>query len=205
MTEVPIPYPRAKSKKIVIVILTLVAALVLVFAGVALELSLFGESPYPNQTLPMKLVHNGVLYTQPSTFMIQNGTAVTPYGWMKILFRAATESTSVGMPVQDFGNASMLKYAGSSSEQVLMNSTWTIATINITEKNGDGGFDEGDTILFELAPLRSDMTFTIGLVWPDHVAGGAVTEFSFVVHHGKLYSWYSNYLGDRWYWPFLTA
>jgi hypothetical protein len=199
-----VSYLESRPRSTVAVILTLVVALVLVVAGLALGLWNFGKSPYPNQKLPVKMDHDGVLYTQPVTFMIQNGTAVPPYSWMKILFRVAYYGTSVAMPVQDFGNSSLLKGTGSSSEQVLMNSTWTVATINITENNEDGSFDEGDTILFELAPLRSDMIFTIGLVWPDHVAGGAVTEFSFAVHHGKLYSWYSNYLGDKWYWPYLT-
>ncbi len=182
----------SKPKRALAIILTVVVAVVILSAMLALGLPPFAKAPYPNDKLPMELDHDSVLYTQPVTFMIQNGSGVTPYSWMKMLFRAASDGSSITMPTQDFQN------------QVIMNSSWTVVTMSITDKNGDGGFDEGDTLLFEFAPMGSDMIFTVGLVWPDHDGGGATTEFSFVVHHGKLYSWYSDYLGDDWYWPFLT-
>jgi hypothetical protein len=197
-------YVTSRPRRTVAIILTLAVAFFVAVAGLALELSHFDQAPYPSQKVPVKLVNDGVIYTQDITFRIGNGTAVTPYSWMKIQIRVSSGGTSIGMPIEDFGNGSLLSEAGSSMTQVLMTSTLANVTINITESSGDGGFDEGDTIFFHLVPLRSDVIFTMGLVWPDHVAGGMVMEISFAVHHGKLFAWYSDYLGDSWYWQFLT-
>ena len=203
-------YVGANPKRAAAIILVLAVALILVLAGLAMALSGSDSAPpYPSsKDLRVMLVNNTIVFTQQITLGFQNESAGGnyPYTWMKIAFRAASGSTTYGPIIGDFGNQSMLDNGVQATvHQVLMNSTWINASVDITDMTGDGSFDEGDTIKFELIPFLEDTVFTVGLVWTAHEGGGAVTEFSFVVHDGKLYSWYSEFLGDQWYWQYLRG
>jgi len=176
----------------------LAVAVILVLAGLVLALKPFDRAPYPSQDVSIKLVHGKIIYTQAS------GVGDYPYMGMKILFRVACEGTSVTMSGADFGNQSQLSAdVPATAHQVLMTSSWTNASINVTDSTGDGIFDIGDTIVFEMEPLTDDMVFTIGLIWTLGDGGGAIMEISFVANHGKLYAWYSDVLGD-WYDSYLS-
>ncbi len=173
----------------------------------ALELSHFGRAPYPSEEIPLSLVlvDDKVIYTQHDTIGFQNESYDGPYPYtgMKILFRVTYAGTSITMPVADFGNQSQLSTNISATvHQVLMTSSWVDASMNITDSAGDGTFGEGDTIAFDMVPLNADMVFTVGVLWTAGEGGGAMMEVSFVVHDGRLYAWYSQYLND-WYNPYL--
>jgi hypothetical protein len=201
-------YLASRPKGAAVLILTLAVAVVLVLAGLALVGSHFDRAPYPSEKVPLKLDHDNVIYTQENTYEYQyaNSSVVIPYAGMKILFRVTYGETSITMPVEDFGNESLLSAAGASVHQVLMTSSWANVSIDITESTGDGAFDAGDTIVFDIVPLKSDMVFNMGLLWNDNQGGGAVMDMSFAIHDGKLCAWYSHDLSDtRWYWPFLRG
>lgn len=191
-------YLAFRPKRAAVLFLTLTVALILVLAGLLLELAQPREAPYPSDDLPLELDDNKVIYTQESS------VGDFPYMGMKILFRASYGAASMTMPVADFGNQSQLS-AGllATTHQVLMTSSWTNASIDITDSIGDGRFGGGDTIVFELVPLEEDMVFTMGLLWTVGDGGGAIMEVSFVLHDGRLYAWFSQYLGD-WYRPHMT-
>ena len=177
----------------------LAVAVILVLAGLVLALKPFDRAPYPSQDVSIKLVHGKIIYTQAFT------VGYFPYMGMKVLFRVASEGISITMSGEDFGNESQLS-AGvpATAHQVLMTSSWTNASINVTDSTGDGIFDIGDTIAFDMDPLVDDMVFTIGLIWTLGDGGGAIMEISFVVNHGKLFAWYSDVLGDEWYSSYLS-
>jgi hypothetical protein len=200
-------YLASRPKGAAVLVLALAVAFVLVLAGLALELSHSGLAPYPSEEIPLSLVlvDDKVIYTQHDTFGFQNESYVGPYPYtgMKILFRVTYAGTSSTMPVADFGNHSQLSTNISATvHQVLMTSSWVDASMNITDSAGDGTFGEGDTIAFDMVPLNADMVFTVGVLWTDGEGGGAMMEVSFVVHDGRLYAWYSQYLND-WYNSYL--
>jgi hypothetical protein len=76
-------------------------------------------------------------------------------------------------------------------------------SMDITDRNGDGSFDNGDTITFEITPLDEGYVFTVGLLWVGTHKETMILEDSFVVDNGKLYSWHSNSLPSTpWYKPY---
>lgn len=173
-------------------------AVVLVLAGLALVFRPFDAAPYPSDDIPVELVDSKIIYTQ------DGGVGNFPYMGMKILFRAVSDGTSITMPAADFGNESQLSTGiPATSHCVLMTSSWTNASIDITDSTGDGVFNDGDTIKFNLDPLVEDMVFTVGWIWTLGDGGGAIKEFSFAVNHDRLYAWSSQVLG-HWYSPYLS-
>ena len=77
---------------------------------------------------------------------------------------------------------------------------FSMSQIHVTDLLGDGLFDVGDYITFDIMelPIPEDTTFTIGLacytepVW--------VFEYSFAVSNGELYTWQTFCLGYDWPW-----
>lgn len=189
-----------------ILFLTLAVALILALAGLTLEMSDSGSAPYPSsKNLSISLVRGQITYTQDSTigYQVENATVSCPYTGMMVLFGVNWGNGYVRNPPVVFGNDSQLSINSSATvHQVLMTGSQN-ASMNITDSTGDGSFDEGDTIVFDLDPLSSDTVYTMGLFWRMGNNGGAVMEVSFAIHHGKLYAWYSQYLGNDWFWPFI--
>jgi hypothetical protein len=143
-------------------------AFILVLAGFVLVLTHSGEAPYPSQNVSIHLVDGKVIYTQEST----NGNI--PYTGMKMRFRVAVSGGSTTMPVEDFGSQSRLgANIPATVHVVLMSSSWVNASMDLKDSAGDGAFDEGDSITFELVPLTEDMVFTLGLLWTAGDGGGA--------------------------------
>ncbi len=190
------------------VILILAVALVLVSVALALDLTHFGRPPYPsNKIIPMSLVDGKVVYTQDSTNILgENMTPAQsfPYTGMKIDFQVETANSIVQTPVMDFGNQTELTLGNNATmSQVLIDST-IVVSIKITDVAGDGSFDFGDTVVFDIAPLEEGAVYTWGLLWlsPDHHAA-MILEDSFAIDHGKLYAWFSKALDDTpWYQPY---
>lgn len=108
----------------------------------------------------------------------------------------------------DFGNETILNANHSATaHQVLMTSSMGNVSIDMTDSTGDGSFDQGETIAFDVAPLVEDLIYITGLFWgrPEH-HGSMATEFGFAVHDGRLCGWASTYLDDvPWYEPYLNS
>ena len=190
------------------IILTLAVALTVVSAGWAIDLADFGREPYPSDELPFSLVDGKVIYTQDSTNVIDDKTPAEsfPYTGMKVLLQVEYASGRERLPAADFGNQSQLSVGHSATvRQVLMTSSTANVSIDITDTTGDGSFDGGDTIVFEIVPLEEGYVFTVGLLWvsADHT-GAMILEDSFAIDDGKLYAWFSHALDDTpWYQPYL--
>lgn len=167
-----------------------------------LELSHFGRAPYPSGEVPISLVDGTVIYTQEITTMVDNMTPCEsfPYSGMMLAFQVSWENGGLRVTLPDFGNQSQLSANTTATvHQDIMGGSLD-ASIDITDSTGDGSFDMGDTIAFDIAPLEEDVVYTMGLLWTSQVGGAVAMEVSFAIHNGKLYTWYSDYLNDRpWY------
>lgn len=196
-------YLASRPKGAAVLVLTLAVAFVLVLAGLALELSHFGRAPYPSENISLSLVNDKVIYTQEITVVLENETPGQsfPYTGMMIAFQVDFQGGSTRMGGADFGNQSQLSTnSTATAHQVLMTGSLLIASIDITDSTGDGSFDSGDTIAFEIVPLWEDFVYTMGLLWIGVHGEKMAMEVSFAIHDGKLYGWYSQYLNDRpWY------
>jgi len=201
-----------KPKSALTIILILAVALALVSAGLALNLTHFGRAPYPSdEIIPFSLVDDKVIYTQDSTNVIgENKTPAQsfPYTGMKMLFQVDYGNGIERLPVADFGNQSHLSIGlNAVMHQVLMTTSTLNVSIDITDTTGDGSFDQGDTIVFDIVPLKEGYVFTFGLLWvsmDDH--GAMILEDSFAIDDGKLYAWFSHALDDTpWYQPYWPA
>lgn len=172
-------------------ILTFAVALILVLAGLVLVLKPFDSPPYPSDDISILLVDDKIVYTQ------EGGVGDFPYMGMKMRLRVTSDGMSITMPTAAFGDQSQLGTGiPASAHQLLMSSSWTNASINVTDSTGDGIFNDGDTIAFELDPIVEDMVFTVGWIWTLGDGSGAIKEFSFVVNDDRLYAWYSQDLGN---------
>ena len=196
-------YLASRPRKAAVLVLTLTVAFVLVLAGLALELSHFGRAPYPSEAIPLSLVDDKVIYTQETTTVLDGAipNQSFPYTGMMIVFQVESQGGSTRMGGTDFGNQSQLSTNSTATvHQVLMTGSLLNASIDITDSTGDGSFDSGDTIVFEIVPLWEDMVYTMGLLWIGVHGEKMALEVSFAIHDGKLYGWYSQYLNDGpWY------
>lgn len=191
----------SRPRAIAALILILATALIIALAGLALELSEPDPEPYPSDDMPLEIVNGAVVYTNEAGLRI--GGEIVPYTWMRVKFSVSTCGGSVTLPSDSFGNQSLLSTGVETSvHQCLLNSSYVVVNMNVTDYTGNGAFDDGDTIAFNLTPLMEDMVFTFGLLWTDDGGGGMAVEFSFAIHDGRLYSWSSNTLGE-WYLPYI--
>lgn len=203
-------YLASSPKRAAAVFFVLIVALMLVTAALVLEMMRPSRVPYPSQNLPVELVDGKIVYTQDFTTVIMNETPAEsyPYAGMKIVFQVTFANGYDRMPAVDFGNQTLLS-AGTKAtvHQTLMTSSYLNVSIDITDSTGDGSFNLGDTIVFDIDPLKEDWIYTVGLLWHSPEYGGSVArELSFAIHDCELYAWYSEYLNDTpWYWydPFL--
>ena len=204
-------YLASRPRKTAVLVLTLAVAFILVLAGLALELSHFGEAPYPSESIDLgfSLVDGNVLLTEQYSYFFENHTSnkresLCPYAGAKVAF-LIERSGIVGLP---FGNSSILSTGVSATmTQRLLDGTFN-ATIDITDSTGNGAFDAGDTILFRVlfhsAPMPEDTVCTIGLAYfPEGNYASVYTEMSFAIHDGKVYSWLSDNLSTEgpWFGP----
>lgn len=186
----------------------LIVALMLVTAALVLEMTRSSRVPYPSQDLPVEFVDGKIVYTQGFTTVIMNETPAEsyPYAGMKIVFQVTDPRGYGWTSANDFGNQTLLG-AGTKAtvHQSLMTSSFLNVSIDITDSTGDGSFDLGDTVVFEIDPLEEDLIYTVGLLWNSPEYGGWMArELSFAIHDGELHAWYSEYLNDTpWYDPFL--
>ena len=190
-------YLASRPRRAAVIVLTLAVAFILVLSGLVLELSHFGQAPYPSQELGFSLVDGNVLFTQGPTLRWHNETSnttepVTPYsgamgafggegyGWGSFWFGDEPRmSAHTGLPSIDY-----LPLGGSIG-----------LDLQITDLTSNGFFDNGDTILFRIATLQEDTEYFIALAFfPQGDTNPSCTEMSFAIHNGELYSWYSDNL-----------
>ena len=177
-------------------VFVLAAVVILVLAGLTLLMSHFGQPPYPSEETGFSLVNGKVLYTNRFTFSvcINNTTSPCVCTGMKIHFQIGTSVS--GFNWYYFGNQSQL----STHTKATMNQSLTEGlSMEITDLTGDGGFNEGDTILFTIEPLLEDTVYTMGLAFAAEGQIVAVIEASFAIHDGNFYTWNSHYLNTGWH------
>jgi len=197
-----VSYLGAKPKSALAIIICLVVALVLVSVGSALELTHFGRAPYPSEIPGFSLVNGNVMYTNDRTEEFQNATG----GFQPIdLYKGAKMAIGFENSIWSgfaFGNASQLSAGKTATvtQPITEGGSFNIS-IDITDSTGDGAFDIGDTILFEIAPFHDDRVGLIALAfYPLGTYPSALLEWSFVVHDGKVYSWFSHNLSTQQPW-----
>ncbi len=189
-------YLRSKPRGAAVLVLAV--AVILVLAGLTVVISHFGRAPYPSEKTGFSLVEGNVRYTQESTFsaVLNNTTSPCVYTGTKIHFQIGSGMS--GFSWYYFGNQSQLStHTKATMNQSLMQGMSNVS-MEITDLTGDGGFNEGDTILFTMAPLREDTVYTMGLAFAAEGQTVAVIEQSFAIHDGKLYAWNSHYLNTGW-------
>lgn len=201
-------YLASRPRRAATLVLTLAAAFVLVLAGLALELSHFGQEPYPSQDLGFSLVGDEtVLFTQGPVMNWHNETSnetlpITPYEGAKAAFGGG----GYGWGTFLFGDDSNL------SAQTDVPSTesrdWGGSiglSWELTDSTSNGFFDQGDTVLFTVTSLEEDVVFYFALAFFPYGSPYSpyCTEMSFAIHDGKLYTWHSANLvsEEPWYAP----
>jgi len=188
----------SRPKRAAAIVLTLIVVIALMLAGIAIGLSHFGQAPYPSENVPIKLVNGDVVFTMDSTQLIENSSF--NYTGMKIALRIGQISGSSTL-VTSFGNQSQLStHANATMFQWLRQGLSDNIGIDITDSTGDGSFDMGDSILFNIEPLRADTIYTMGLFATADIGAAWMMELSFAIHDGKLYAWNSHYLNTERQW-----
>ena len=165
-------------------------------------------SPYPSDLdIHLTLVNSTVFYVQDFS-RVGYGN----YSGMRFGLGAnhgdfpmnASYSYGRWLSVNSFGNQSQL---GLSVRATVIESIWTgsqgNASIEITDLDGDGCFNIGDTMSIMLDPLPEDVVFTMAFFGENDIAGKLSWEISFAVHEGELFAWHSNYL--PWEYPWYDA
>ncbi len=197
-------YLVSKPRRAATLVLTLAVALVLVFAGLVLELSHFGQAPYPSQELGFSLVDGNVLFTQRPVLGLYNETSnksepCTPYAGAEGAFGGG----GYGWGTFAFGDDPRLGAGtGAPSTQYKSLDGSIGLSWELTDLTSNGFFDQGDTVLFTITSLKEDAVFFFALAFfPGGGWGPCCTEMSFAIHDGKLYSWYSDNLSthEPWY------
>lgn len=199
-------YLASKPRRAATLVLTLALAFVLVLAGLALELSHFGQAPYPSQELGFGLVDGNVLFTQGPVMRWHNETSnksepMTPYAGAM----GAFGGEGYGWGGFWFGDAPQLSAGtGAPSAQYQSLDGSIGLSWELTDLTSNGFFDQGDTVVFTITSLKEDAVFFFALAFfPGGGWGPYCTEMSFAIHDGKLYSWYSYNLPthEPWYAP----
>jgi hypothetical protein len=201
-------YLASKPRTAATLVLTLAVAFVLVLAGLALELSDFGQAPYPSQDLGFSTVGDNVLFTQGLVMKWHNETSnetfpMTPYAGALAAFGGG----GYGWGTFPFGDdPSLSAQTGAPSTQYRDWDGSVGLSWELTDLTSNGFFDQGDTVLFTITSLKEDVVFYFALAFFPYgsLDRPSCTEMSFAIHDGKLYSWYSDNLPSRepWYAPF---
>lgn len=199
------PYLASRPRRAAVLVLTLAVALILVLAGLVLELSHFGQAPYPSEDLGFSLVDGGILYTQGPVVHWWNQTSnetnpSTPYLGAK----AAFGCEGFGWGTFPFGQDPALSADTGFPSTEHRDWGGSIGlSVELTDLTSNGFFDEGDTLLFMVSPLEEDTVCFFALAFYPHGTSFHPTcfEMSYVIHDGELHSWRSDRLPDEtpWY------
>jgi len=187
-------YLAARPDRAAAIVLALIAALILVLAGMIVQNIGIGKAPYPSDDLPISLVDGRVVYNQTETTVVAWGDSYVPFNYtgMRIAFQidwGGMSSRTTG----PFGNQTLLSTGyGATMEDWLVQGSQVNVSISISESTGDGSFDAGDSITFNIDPFSEDVTYTFGLYWVHAFGMKMYTEMSFAIHNGHLYKWLSR-------------
>jgi hypothetical protein len=211
-------YLGAKPRRAATIVLTLIIVFVLAVAGLVFQWTLLDNqtresedepgSPYPSDLdTHLTLVNSTVLYVQDFS-----SDGYGNYSGMRFGLGAnhgdfpmnANYSHGRWLSVNPFGNQSQL---GLSVRATVIESIWTgsqgNASIEITDIDGDGCFNIGDTMSIMLDPLPEDVVFTMAFFSESDIGGKLSWELSFAVHGSEFFAWRSSYL--PWEYPWYDA
>lgn len=194
-----------KPKRAAAIVLALCTAFLLVAAGLFVQLAGIGRAPYPqDDSVPLSLVDGHVVYSQSWTRFVYENGSVMPYRYsdMKVALMLHFEGHS-GTVTGPFGNQALLSTNSSASmdEPLWVGGSDNMSVIlTIKDSTGDGSFNYGDTVVFNIIPLRKDSVHVFGLYWRDASDRSTSTEISFAIHGGHLYKWWSNDLPTQTPW-----
>jgi hypothetical protein len=214
-------YLESKSGRAGRVVALLIVALILMTSAFLyqwLDLgSLLRSSPsYRSETTPLNMVDGDIVWVNPGISHFPGYTL--NYSNMSLFFQVSLHQEPDGgglgiggVGTHNLANESQLALLSTGSEVTMsrpMGLTgytdggdyFSMSQIHVTDLLGDGLFDIGDYITFdmEVQPIPEDTTFTIGLacytepVW--------VFEYSFAVSDGEFHTWPSFYLEYDWPW-----
>lgn len=189
-------YLASRPERAAMIVLTLTLVLILVLAGVALQWLHIGRAPYPSEDTPLSLVDDVVVWSQDQTDVVSWEDAYVPFNYsgMKIAFQIDWGGGGV-RTVNPFGNQSLLSaHSSTTIHQSVSEASYGNVSIDITDSTGDGSFNIGDSIVFEIVPLSEDTIYTVGLYFLHAFGMSMSMELSFAIHDGKFYSWNSRYL-----------
>lgn len=189
-------YLESKPRNAARIILTLVVALIVVLAALTVLLvqsSGIMDPPYPSDDTPLRLAATGVEWKMEFNQLDWDGNGIRyvnmslglavnfgsgPSKWSTRLANDSVQDmlsdhvpASVTTPWFDFSNFWM--------------------NVTVTDTEGDGTFGVNDSISIGISPFIEHTVYTMAWAWMMN-GGGMYTEFSFAIHDGKLYSWYSH-------------
>lgn len=198
-------YLASKPRRAALLVLTLVVALALVLAGLVLEMSNFGQAPYPSEDLGFSLIDGKVLFTQGHVISWWNQTTnesdpYTTYSGAKAAFGCEGH----GWGSFPFGQDPALSADTGVPSTEYRDWDGSIGlSVELTDLTSNGFFDEGDTVLLTITSLKEDTVFFLALAFYPFGTSFPPTcsEMSFAIHDGELYSWHSDYLpaSTPWY------
>lgn len=196
-------YLAASPRRAAEIVLVLLVVLVFVVSMVAVQSIVNREPPYPSDDLPISLVSGRVVYEQTTTTAVAWGDSSVPFNYTGMRVGIQVDWSGVAARTAGpFGNQTFMSTGSSATmEQWLMQGSDLNLSILISESTGDGSFNAGDNITFNIDPLSEDVIYTFGLYWPHPFGMTMSTEMSFAIHDGHLYKWLSQYLPtqDPWW------
>lgn len=201
----------AKPSRAAAIVLSLIIILMVVVAGFAVQWALLGdeedsdgdaEDIYPSEDVPLTLTNGYVQYVQEYTIIGWGNYSGSRFALCVNEDRSLPHNSSHPFgfgSYNDFGNQSLL---GTGPNATMTRSIWSgfsgneslEASIEITDLAGDGFLGTGDTVRIMIEPLWEDTVYTIGFFLTSDISQVMYLEWSFAVHHGEFFAWYSDYL-----------
>jgi len=208
-------YLGTKPRRAAAIVLTLTVMLVLAVAGMMLQWTLLDDQTRESEDVPENLypsdLDTGLTLVNNTVVYLQNFSQVGygNYSGMKFAFcvnsddfpRNASYSWGSWGSVIPIGNQTQLGLSVRATAAVW---TWNgypgNGSMEITDVDGDGCFNIGDTASIMLVPLPEDVVFTIAFFSESDFGGRMSWELSFAIHEGEFFAWHSSYLPWQYPW-----
>jgi len=195
-------YLASRPRRAAVIVLVLMVVLVIVLAGWALQWLHIGREPYPSQGTMLSLVNGTVVWNQVGSSVVIVDDASIPFNYsgMKYAFQLSYDGGSMRF-AGPFGNQSLLSVGFTATmHEPITQGTFVNASMDITDSTGDGSFNTGDRIVFEIEPLSEGTIYTVGLYSLHDLGMSTSYELSFAIHDGEFYAWSSDYLNTELPW-----
>jgi len=182
----------AKPRRAAMIVMTLAMVLILIVAGNLFQLLNLGryfEAPYPSETTSLSLVDNGIRWDNP--IMFQEAS----YNKSEFYWKYTSDWTLSGPVAVDHEQVQLSSGSSATVIRTVARAADLSYWVNLTicDSTGDGIPGDGDYIIFTGPPLQSDTVYTVALAYLGGTGGGtACSEYSYAIHDGKFYSWWSD-------------